>query len=63
MTVVMFLAMPLILGSPVSFAVFLSYPAIIVKRIKNEEKVLLDQLDGYSSYQKKVKYKLVPFLW
>ena len=62
-TVVMFLAMPLVLGSPVSFAVFLSYPAIIAKRIKNEEKVLLDQLDGYSSYQKKVKYKLVPFLW
>lgn len=62
-TVLMFLTMPLILGSPLSFAIFLSYPAIIAKRIKNEEKVLAEGLAGYAAYQKKVKYKLVPFLW
>ena len=62
-TVLMFLTMPLILGSQLSFAIFLSYPAIIAKRIKNEEKVLAEGLAGYAAYQKKVKYKLVPFLW
>ena len=62
-TVLMFLTMPLILGSPLSFAIFLSYPAIIAKRIKNEEKVLAEGLAGYAAYQKKVKYKLVPLLW
>lgn len=62
-TVLMFLAMPLILGSLISFAVFLAYPAIIAKRIKNEEKVLGDELDGYRAYQEKVRYKLIPFLW
>ena len=62
-TVLMFLTMPLILGSPLSFAIFLSYSAIIAKRIKNEEKVLAEGLAGYAAYQKKVKYKLVPFLW
>ena len=62
-TVLMFLAMPLVLGSLVSFAVFLFYPAIIAKRIKNEEAVLEKGLDGYSAYQEKVPYKLIPFLW
>jgi len=62
-TVLMFLAMPLILGSLLSFGVFLFYPAIIAKRIENEERVLGEELDGYSAYQEKVKYKLIPFLW
>lgn len=63
MTVIMFLAMPLVLGSPVSFAVFLTYPAIIAKRIQNEEKILAEELDGYRAYQEKVRYKMIPFVW
>lgn len=62
-TVIMFLAMPLVLGSPVSFAVFLTYPAIIAKRIQNEEKILAEELDGYRAYQEKVRYKMIPFVW
>jgi len=55
--------MPLILGSHISFIIFLVYPFIIVKRIKNEEKVLEKELKGYKEYKKKVKYKLIPFIW
>lgn len=62
-TIVLFLAMPLILGSIISFAIFLFYPIIIAKRIKNEESVLEKNLDGYLEYKNKVKYKLFPFLW
>lgn len=62
-TLLMFLSMPLILGSIISFIIFLIYPFIIVKRIKNEEKVLEKDLDGYKEYKKKVKYKLIPFIW
>ncbi len=62
-TVLMFLAIPLILGSWWAFLVFSPYPAIIVVRILNEEKVLSEQLEGYEEYKKKVKYRLVPFLW
>lgn len=62
-TVILFLAMPLVLGSPISFAIFLAYPVLIAKRIRNEEKVLEEGLAGYKAYQKKVKYKLIPFLW
>ena len=62
-TIVLFLCMPLILGSLFSFAVFLTYPALIAKRIRNEEKVLEKELDGYAAYKKKVKYKVIPFLW
>ena len=62
-TIFLFLAMPLILGSLISFIIFLLYPIIIAKRIKNEEKVLEDSLKGYSEYKKKVKYKLIPFIW
>lgn len=62
-TLIMFLAIPLILGSLISFAVFLTYPAIIAKRVENEEKVLTEELEGYLAYQQKVKYKLIPFLW
>ena len=62
-TIVLFLSMPLVLGSLLSFAVFLTYPAIIAKRIRNEEDVLERELDGYTAYKKKVRYKVIPFLW
>ena len=62
-TIFLFLSMPLILGSSLSFIVFLIYPLIIAKRIKNEEEILEKELDGYSKYKEKVKYKLIPFIW
>lgn len=62
-TVLLFLSMPLILGSIISFGIFLVYPFIIAKRIKNEEKVLEKDLKGYTEYKKKVKYKMIPFVW
>ena len=62
-TVLLFLTMPLVLGSIQAFIVFLIYPFIIVKRINNEEKVLEKELKGYKAYQNKVKYKLIPFIW
>ena len=62
-TVLLFLSMPLVLGSVISFIIFLAYPFIIAKRIKNEEEVLEKELKGYSEYKKKVKYKIIPFIW
>lgn len=62
-TIILFLAMPLVLGSILSFVVFLFYPLIIAKRIKNEEQVLETDLDGYADYKKKVKYRLIPYIW
>ena len=62
-TIMLFLSMPLVLGSLISFLVFLMYPAIISKRIRNEEKVLEEGLPGYAEYKKKVKYKVIPFIW
>ncbi len=62
-TILMFLSVPLILGSLISFVIFLFYPVIIIKRIQNEEKILKDGLPGYEEYQKKVKYRLLPFIW
>ena len=62
-SIVMFLAMPLVLGSIISFFVFLLYPILIVLRIKNEENVLMNELDGYKDYKNKVKYRLIPFVW
>lgn len=62
-TVFLFLSMPLVLGSIISFAFFLMYPFIIAKRIRNEEKVLEKELEGYAEYKKKVKHKMIPFLW
>lgn len=62
-TVILFLSMPLVLGSPVSFLIFLSYPFIIARRIQNEEQVLEAELEGYITYQNKVRYRLIPFLW
>ena len=62
-TILLFLSMPLVLGSIFSFVIFLMYPFIIDKRIKNEEKVLERDLVGYSEYKNKVKYKIIPFIW
>ena len=62
-TILMFLSVPLILGSPISFVIFLFYPVIIIMRIRNEEKILENGLPGYTEYQKKVKYRLLPFIW
>ena len=62
-TIILFLSMPLILGSLISFIVFLMYPLIIIKRIKNEELVLEKKLKGYKEYQKKVKYRIIPWIW
>ncbi len=62
-TVIMFLSIPLILGSIYSFLVFLGYPVIIAIRIKNEEQVLTERLSGYAEYKQKVKYRLIPFIW
>lgn len=62
-TVVLFLMIPLILNSIISLAIFLIYPFILVKRIKNEEEVLKKELNGYEDYMKKVKYRLIPYIW
>ena len=62
-TLLLFLAMPLILASPFSFAVMLLYLPIIVKRIRNEEKVLAEGLEGYRDYMKKVRWRLLPLIW
>ena len=62
-TILLFLTIPLILGSLMSFLIFLIYPIIIAKRIKNEEAVLEKNLKGYAEYKKKVKYKIIPFVW
>lgn len=62
-TLLLFLSMPLVLGSLQAFAIFLCYPFIIAKRIKNEEEVLEAGLQGYTEYKKKVKYRLLPFIW
>ena len=62
-TIFLFLSMPLILGSWISFIIFLIYPFVIVKRINNEEEVLEKELKGYKDYKKKVKYRLIPFIW
>lgn len=62
-TILLFLTIPLVLGSFISFIIFLIYPFIIGKRIKNEEKILEKNLKGYTEYKKKVKYKVIPFVW
>ena len=62
-TIILFLTMPLILGSIISFIIFLVYPFIIFKRIKNEKMLLEKELKGYTEYKKKVKYRLIPFVW
>lgn len=62
-TILLFLAMPLVLGSWISFGIMLLYPVIILLRIRNEEKVLEAGLEGYREYKLKVRYRLIPFIW
>ena len=62
-TLLLFLSMPLVLGSPVSFLIMLLYIPIIAKRIRNEEQVLERGLDGYTEYKEQVRYKVIPFIW
>ena len=62
-TLLLFLSMPLVLGSPISFLILLLYIPLIVKRIRNEEKVLEEGLAGYREYERRVRYRLVPGLW
>ncbi|MBR3740478.1 MAG: isoprenylcysteine carboxylmethyltransferase family protein [Clostridia bacterium] len=62
-TLLLFLSMPLVLGSVLSFAITLLYIPIIAKRIRNEEQVLEGGLDGYAEYKKRVRYKVIPFVW
>jgi len=62
-TILMFLSIPLVLGSLYSFFCFLPYVALIAIRIINEEKLLQKELRGYDEYMKKVRYRLIPFIW
>ncbi len=62
-TVLMFLSIPVILGSLPSFVIMLAYIPIIIKRINNEEKLLMNELVGYKEYCNKVRYRLLPFVW
>lgn len=62
-TIFLFLSMPLILNSPISFVIMLVYIPIIITRIKNEEEVLEKELKGYKEYKEKIKYRLIPFIY
>ena len=62
-TLLLFLAMPLVLGSVISFAIMLAYIPIISRRIRNEEQVLEEGLEGYREYKQRVRYKVIPFVW
>ena len=62
-TLLLYLSMPIVLGSVYSFVIFLVYPFIIAKRIKHEEEFLENELNGYREYKQKVKYRLIPFIW
>ena len=62
-TVIMFLSMPMILGSPISFIIMFGYIPVIARRIRNEEEVLTAGLDGYKEYKTRVKYKVLPLIW
>ncbi|MBE6877578.1 MAG: isoprenylcysteine carboxylmethyltransferase family protein [Ruminococcaceae bacterium] len=62
-TLLLFLSIPLVLCSWISFAIMLVYPIVIVARIKDEEQLLEKELNGYKEYKNKVKYRLIPFIW
>ena len=62
-SILLFLSMPLILGSIYSFIIFLIYPYLISRRIKTEEEMLINSLPGYREYRQRVKYKVIPFIW
>ena len=62
-TLLLFLSMPFVLGSALSFLCFLCYPVLIAKRLKNEEELLEEELEGYKEYKQKVRYRLIPGIW
>lgn len=62
-TILLFLSIPVVLGSWIGFLIFLVYPFLLVKRIKNEEQVLEEGLAGYKEYKQKVRYRMIPFIW
>ena len=62
-TIMLFLSMPMVLGSIYSFIIFLAYPIIIAMRIKGEEEFLEKELEGYKEYKNKVNYRMIPFIW
>lgn len=62
-TTILFLMMPLVLGSLISFFIMLLYLPLIAKRIRNEEAVLEEGLKGYREYKQRVKYKILPYIW
>ena len=62
-TILLFMAMPLVLGSWYALIVFAFYPAIIIVRLKDEEDLLTRELPGYDAYKQKVKYRIIPFIW
>lgn len=62
-TILLFLMMPIVLGSWYALIPFALYPVIIIVRLKDEEELLTRELSGYSDYKKKVKYRLIPFIW
>lgn len=62
-TLVLFLSMPIVLGSVYAFLIFLVYPFIIAKRIRHEEELLEKELSGYREYKQKVKFRLIPLIW
>ena len=62
-TTLLFLSIPLVLGSWIAFALFLVYPILMVKRIRSEEHLLVNSLPGYAEYRTKVKYRMIPFIW
>ena len=59
----MFLSIPLILGSLVSFVIMLAYIPIIAARMRSEEKILEEGLEGYREYKQRVRYKVIPLVW
>lgn len=62
-TLLLFLSMPLVLGSWVAFLIFLAYPVLILQRIRHEERLLVQELPGYCAYRQRVRYRLIPFVW
>jgi protein-S-isoprenylcysteine O-methyltransferase Ste14 len=62
-TIIMYMAIPLVLGSLWALILMLFYPLVIVIRIQNEEQLLVQELPGYREYQKRVKYKIIPGIW
>ena len=62
-TILLFLMIPLVLGSWYALIAFAFYPAIIVVRLKDEEELLTKELSGYAAYKQKVKYRIIPYIW